>query len=185
MEKVYHKSMYGNTGYKTKAAYDRARYERLKEARNALKPPDAITTLTGEERAYIAGLIDGEGCLFVGAVGPQRDKTVYPIVCVVMTFKPVIQWLTERLQAGTVKNHGAKAKILLGYKAQYRFGVSGKRAKLLCETLLPYMKVKREQARLITTFPVDARIAPGVKIRRSKINAVRYRLRDKINALNH
>ena len=64
--------MYGNTGYASKKEYDRARYLRLKAEREAQKPKDAIETLMPEERAYIAGLIDGEGSIYVAAVGPKR-----------------------------------------------------------------------------------------------------------------
>jgi hypothetical protein len=70
--------MYGHTGFASKKDYDRARYLRLKAERQARLPPEQIETLTSEERAYIAGLIDGEGSIFVTAVGPKRDRTVYP-----------------------------------------------------------------------------------------------------------
>jgi hypothetical protein len=169
-----------------KRDYDRARYARLKAKREAQRPADAIATLTPEERAYIAGLVDGEGSIYVAAVGPERHRSVYPIVTIAMTHRGVIDWLTQRLQAGTVKLHNQTNLRRHPYmKPQYRFQVFGKRAKMLCEAMLPYLKVKVEQARLVTTFPVDARIAPGVKIEHSEINEVRYRLRDQINALNH
>ena len=103
-----------------------------------------------------------------------------------MTHRGVINWLAERLSAGTVKRHNhTSQRRYPNRKAQHRVQVFGKRAKMLCDALLPYLKVKREQARLVTTFPVDARIAPGVKIERSEINAARYQLRDLINSLNH
>lgn len=167
-----------------KAIYDRARYARKKAEREALRPPDPIETLTAEERAYLAGLIDGEGSIFVAAVGPQRHRSVYPMVVVAMTHLGVISWMAERLQAGTVKRHGGKGRPS-HHKQQWRTGLFGKRAKLLCATLLPYLRVKSEQARLVSEFPADARIAPGVKIDHAEINTIRYRLRDQINALNH
>lgn len=169
-----------------KTLYDRERYARLKAEREARRPPDPIATLTPEERAYLAGLIDGEGSIFVAAVGPQRHRSVYPIVTVAMTHHGVIEWMASRLEAGTVKRHNhTNVRRHPHLKEQVRTQVFGKRAKLLCEVLLPYLRVKTEQARLVTTFPTDARIAPGVKIEHSEINAIRYRLRDQINALNH
>jgi aromatic ring-cleaving dioxygenase len=168
-----------------KAEYDRARYVRLRAERDAAAPPDPISTLTPEERACIAGLIDGEGSIYVTAVGPHRDKTVYPMVVLAMTHRPVVAWLVERLGAGSVQLHNqTNLRRHPHYRPQYRFNVFGKRAKLLCEVLLPYLRVKHEQARLVTAFPVDARVAPGVKIERSALNEERYRLRDEINALN-
>jgi hypothetical protein len=178
--------MFGKTGFATKAEYDRARYTRLKAARDATRPPDPIDTLSSEECAYLAGLIDGEGSIFVAAVGPHRSRTVYPIVCVAMTHRGVIEWLCSRLAAGTAQLHNStNLRRHPDWKPQYRFQVFGKRAQLLCRRILPYLRVKAEQARLVCEFPCDARIAPGVKIERSAINVVRYPLRDQINALNH
>lgn len=102
-----------------------------------------------------------------------------------MTHRGVIDWIAARLRAGTVKLHNqTNLRRHPHYKPQYRFQVFGKRAQLLCAAILPYMKVKYEQARLVLTFPVEARTGPGVKIP-TAINDVRYRLRDQINALNH
>jgi len=169
-----------------KREYDRARYIRLKTEQEAQRPPDPIETLAPEEKAYIAGLIDGEGSIYVAAVGPKRNKTVYPIVTLAMTHLGVVEWLSERLEAGTVKLHNQTNLRRYSYmKPQYRFQVFGKRARMLCEAMLPYLKVKRQQAELVATFPTDARIAPGVKIERTDINEIRFRLRDQINALNH
>lgn len=178
--------MYGKTGFASKQEYDRHRYIQQKAQRDSAKPPDVITTLSGVELAYIAGLVDADGSIYVAAVGPKRDKTVYPMVVVAMTHKPVIEWLCDRVSQTTVKLHNQTNLRRYPYmKAQYRFQIFGKRAKLLCERLLPFLRVKNEQARLVTTFPTDARIAPGVKIEKSEINKVRFELRDQINSLNH
>lgn len=169
-----------------KQEYDRARYIRLKAEREAKKAPDPIATLPQDARAYIAGLIDGEGSIFVAAVGPQRDKTVYPIVFIAMTDRPVMDWLAETLGVSKplVHNH-TNLRRHPYMKPQYRVQLFGKRAQLLCNALLPYLRVKHRQAELVTRFPCDARIAPGVKIERSAINEIRFRLRDEINGLNH
>ena len=170
----------------TKKGYDRARYLRIKAEKTANLPPEPIELLTLEERAYIAGLVDGEGSIYVAAVGPNRDRTVYPIVTIAMTHNGLITWLAEKLQAGTVKLHNQTNLRRYPYlKPQYRMQVFGKRAKLLCQMIYPYLRVKAEQARLVSEFPCDARIAPGVKITKSGINEIRYRLRDQINSLNH
>lgn len=169
-----------------KRQYDRDRYTRLKQAREAAAPPDPITLLTPVDLAYLAGLIDGDGSIFVMSGGPATRRSLYPVVCLVMTYEPVVRWFGETLAAGAVQIHGSsRAERPAHYKPQHRSMLTGKRARLLCEQLLPYLRVKHEQARLVTTFPVDARIAPGVKIEASAIDAERRRLRDLINGLNH
>jgi hypothetical protein len=179
--------MYGKTGFATQKDYNRARYLTQKAEREKAKQPDPISLLSDVERAYIAGLVDADGSIYAAAVGPKRDKTVYPIVVVAMTHKPVIDWLCKTI-GGKTKARLHNQTNLRRYpymKPQYRFQIFGKRAKLLCETMLPFMRVKDEQARLVTTFPTDARIAPGVTIDMSEINATRFALRDQINGLNH
>ena len=71
------------------------------------------------------------------------------------------------------------------YKPQVFVRLSGERVRLLCERLLPYLKVKRRQAELIQTFPLEARLGRGVRIVGTGINEVRFALRDQINGLNH
>ncbi len=133
----------------------------------------------------MAGLVDGDGCIYVAAVGPHRTRSVYPIVTVAMTHLGVIQWLCRRLKAGTVKFHNqTNMRRFPHYKKQYRFQVFGKRARLLCEVMLPHLRVKRPQAKLVLGFPCDARSGPGVGIS-AAINRRRFALRDKISALNH
>lgn len=145
-----------------------------------------MTRLPRERLAYIAGIVDGEGSIFVTAVGPHRRRTVYPTVVIAMTHRPVIDWLAEQLAAGTVKCHNqTNMRRHPTYKPQHRVQVFGKRAKLLCSLLLPYLLVKRPQAELVTTFPTEARLAPGARIAGSPVNELRYQLRDQINALNH
>lgn len=66
---------------------------------------------------------------------------------------------------------------------QYILHVHGKRAKLLCELLLPYLRVKRQQAELIVRFPCDRRAGGGVRLG-PDIIALRQSLRDAMTVLN-
>lgn len=170
---------------KTKKDYDRERYLKIKTEKESRKPKDKILLLSDVDCAYIAGLIDGEGSLYISAVGPNRRKTVYPVVVVAMTEKPVIEWLKEVCDSGNIQLHNQTNLRKYPYmKPQYRFNLFGKRAQLLCKRIHPYLKVKKEQAEIIMSFVCDVRIAPGVKISKD-INEVRLELRDRCNALNH
>jgi hypothetical protein len=177
--------MKGTKPLTPKQLYDRARYARRRAEQLKYRAADPIESLTPEERAYLAGLIDGEGSIFVSAVGPHRKKTVYPIVCIGMTHRGVIEWLAARLRSGKVQIHNQTNLRRYGYmKPQYRFQLFGKRAKLLCAALLPYLRVKDRQAQLVSSFPIEGRVAPGVKLS-EEMNQLRYELRDQINSLNH
>jgi hypothetical protein len=164
-----------------KQAYDRARYEEQKAKRLAEALPDPITLLTTEERAYLAGLIDGEGSIYCGAIGSSRNKTCYPCIAIGMTDRPVIEWVASRW--GCAVSYVLKRSKNPTWLDQHFVRLSGKRAQLLCVTLLPYLRVKRRQAELVAVFPCEARIAPGEPID-PEINARRYALRDQINGMN-
>jgi hypothetical protein len=111
----------------TKQKYDRARYVRLKAKREAEKPPDVIELLSAIDLAYIAGIIDGEGSIYIGAVGPERRRSVYPNIVVAMTSRGVLEWLSERLGTGTLKLHNQTAlRRNPHYKTQWRVHLFGK-----------------------------------------------------------
>lgn len=167
---------------KNKRAYDRKRYEQTRAARIAAALPDPITLMTTEERAYLAGLIDGEGSIYVGAIGTSRQKTCYPCVAIGMTDRAVIEWAASRW--GCAVSYVLKRTKNPNWLDQHFVRLSGKRAQILCLVLLPYLRVKRAQAELVCTFPCDVRTAPGHTIS-PEVNAVRFALRDKINGLNH
>ena len=150
-------------------------YLKRKARKEAVKPLDPITLLCLEDKCYIAGLMDGEGCIRIGAVGTNRQYK-YPIVTIAMTHRGVIEWLTEKLQTGTLKMFNYTAvKKNPRWKKQYGIFISGKRAKLLCEVLLPFLKVKKSQAELICKFPGDdlrgrgAKLLPEVLIERNRL----------------
>jgi hypothetical protein len=173
--------MAGTDAKAHKRAYDRARYARLRAEAVSKRPPDPITLISDLDAAYLAGLIDGEGSLYVGAVGPKRDRTCYPLFAIGMTDQGVIEWVAEKFNVTisyVLKNGGRN-------KPQFFVRLSGKRVQILCRRLAPFLRVKARQALLITTFPADARVAPGVKVERSAINIERERLRIEINGLNH
>ena len=175
--------MYGKTKFATKTDYDRSRYIRLKKEHEKNKPPHPITKLSKVETAYIAGLIDGEGAIYCAHV----RHTWYPTISIFMTSEGVLRWLAEKTGAQKIhstqeRNDAHRYKSIL--KTQYLYRISGKTAQLLCKKLLPYLRVKKDHARVVCAFPVDARIAPGHKIKSTEINIVRKRLAEQLSALN-
>ena len=167
----------------SKKAYDRVRYLRRKAERIKNQPPDPITLLSDLELAYIAGLVDGEASIHITSRG--RRRTVYPHVAIGMTHKGVIEWLASKLgQRAIYTVRRKRGNFKKTPKPMYYYRVSGKRARLLCEVLIPYLKVKIEHAKVLAEYPCDARIAPGVTIEQTEINAVRERLRKKLTNLN-
>lgn len=174
--------MYGKTGYATKQEYDHARYLRLKQERESKKQPHPITKLTEVERAYIAGLIDGEGAIYCAHV----RNTWYPTISIFMTSEGVLRWLAKK--TGAQKVHTCRRKDTWRYKSvlktQYLFRMSGKSAQLLCKAILPYMRIKANHAHVVCAFPIEGRTAPGARIEENVINGKRRQLTRQLEALN-
>lgn len=159
----------------------RASYWHSRKAVLDARGPDPITLLTAEERAYIAGIVDGEGTIYIA----HNRKTMYPMLSVAMTHRGVIEWLSAKIRTPVIglNNHTALRRHP-NWRPQWIFRMQGRRAQLLCAVLRPYMRVKAEHADLVATYPIDARIAAGVKIESTDINRAREEIRLKIKKLN-
>jgi hypothetical protein len=156
-----------------------AEYIRRRDRRIAAKRPDPLLSLTERELAYIAGIVDGEGTVHIS--GSSGKKTCYPIVGIGMTHQGVIEWLADKWKVTIATLPRRNPRWL----PQFVVRLSGKRAQLLCRLILPFLIVKRRQAELVIEFPMEARIAPGVKIANTEIFRQRLVFLEQINSLNH
>lgn len=141
----------------------RLRYQRRKAAKEALRPPDPLLALSDLELAYIAGLIDGEGCLRIGLTSCKRSY--FPTISVTMTHLGVIDWLRQKWNGHAIQHQKYTKPAWAGkWKEQHMTVLNGKRAQLLCRLLLPYLRVKEPQARIILGFPAEDRRGPGARL---------------------
>lgn len=94
---------------------------------------------TNEWLAYVAGYIDGEGCLDAGSNGGTAR------VQISNTFPGVLKDIAEVF--------GGKVRSRPGWKVRHRanhyYLIHGEPAKTLCRLLLPYLREKRYQAELL------------------------------------
>ena len=102
-------------------------------------------TITDAELAYIAGIIDGEGCITIQKSLKKRcnhaSYQAHVVVC--MTSNAVIQHLVDTVHGGwrTLQQQRAHCRPI------YRFVVTGTNAYNLIEAIAPYLVEKREQAK--------------------------------------
>jgi len=171
-----------------KRAYDRARYLRLRAERDAAKPADPIAAMDEPTVAYLAGLTDADGSIYV--THTNRLRTHYPTVCWAMTHLATVEWVSEALGGTKVVLHnhtnlrrGTTSWGSSKFREQWKTAIAGSRAQLLCRRMLPYMHTKAEQARIVADFPVDERRAPGCRLA-DDVRAERERLGALISALN-
>lgn len=110
------------------------------------------------EIAYAAGLIDGEGCFFIGK-GINGNTAIY--LQVKMTDRAAVQWLHETF-GGVFGEKAASTN-----RAENTFEWRVFRRDLLyrvTKELLPYLKVKRLAATITVDFCEKFKIRPGVRL---------------------
>ena len=100
------------------------------------------------DRAYIAGLFDGEGCVSYKQYNRKRahNKKAYPTwqirLEIAMTDRSVLVWLNEVLGVGTVGEKRYKTKYTKGWKKQWRWRCSHRDAFYDCCLIWPWTHVK-------------------------------------------
>tara|TARA_R100000742_G_C4195898_1_gene26508 strand:+ start:127 stop:552 length:426 start_codon:yes stop_codon:yes gene_type:complete len=100
------------------------------------------------DRAYIAGLFDGEGCVSYKQYNRKRknNKKAYPTwqirLEIAMTDQSVLLWLNEVLGVGTVGEKRYKTKYTAGWKKQWRWRCSHRDAFYVCCLIWPWTHVK-------------------------------------------
>jgi len=109
---------------------------RKKMRKGAICPFRISATISGmtNKLAYLAGLIDGEGC-----VGTYRSgKHMYFTIEIKMTSEAVIDWLVENF--GGYKH--ARPSTNRRWQDQYRWRIRGRDAEKLYERISPMLLVK-------------------------------------------
>lgn len=122
--------------------------------------------------SYLAGIIDGEGCLTIGAGRKQYCVNYNSIINVANTDIRLIKWLHENfggkyysIKKPTPRNKTPYVWRLLKQKEQER----------LLLAILPYLIIKRERAIILLEF---------VRLPRTADSSKRKELFDKLTALN-
>ena len=107
--------------------------------------------MTDRELAYLAGILDGEGCLTVlkrkskHSAGSIPNYAVNVIVC--MTSESVTSWLKDKVPGSWVSvTAGGSNKR---GRDVYRWVIPGIKAVELVKAVAPYLVEKQQQAELI------------------------------------
>lgn len=102
--------------------------------------------MTETDRAYWAGILDGEGCL---GLGRRLKKYVTPTVQVSNTKMALLVWIQERLGG-----HIYKYSPRVDNRAPcYLWSCAGQRALAAVREAYPYLILKREQADILLALP--------------------------------
>lgn len=119
-----------------------------------LNIPDDVATL-----AYIAGLFDGEGCIWIKSQrSPKGWLCHHAGVEIVNTAESVLHWIVQQVGGGSVhelRRYNANAKRC------YTVRWYGKNAEALMGALLPYLRIKRREAEIFLAFREQGRRVSG------------------------
>lgn len=112
-----------------------------------------IGNLTEAERGYLAGLIDGEGCIGITRARLKRKRPTsrthqYVVfVTIANTALAMTNWLSDKLPFGHVyinNKPGERRKLVL-----YQWMCAANAARTLLREIAPYLVVKRYLATLV------------------------------------
>ncbi|WP_160676212.1 hypothetical protein [Clostridium sp. C8-1-8] len=105
--------------------------------------------MTNEEKAYIAGIIDGEGSIML--IRFHNNQYPSPSVSIASTTIELLQWIKLKTEIGVIK--GKKVYDLEKHKPSYSYIVKYNDAIKLLELIYPYLiiKSKKQRAYMIIT----------------------------------
>lgn len=108
--------------------------------------------LSKTDAAYIAGIIDGEGCVTLSKKKDPSMRLGYglrPHITVVNTNKKLIQFLKDITNLGVVYSGQDKKK---NSKPHFRWQLWSQQARSFLLEILPYLVLKQKQAQLVLDY---------------------------------
>lgn len=106
--------------------------------------------LSEVELAYIAGIVDGEGCISMY----RQNTTYFPRLNVVNTNRDLAEYLKKRL-GGVIME---RKRVKLCWKDSYEWQVQHQKAIDTVRMLLPYLLLKKEQALVFVALDIVRQI---------------------------
>ena len=147
---------------------------------------------TVSQIAYLSGIIDGEGSIYIGNFSCNK-KTKVPYyqtnIQVTNTDKPLIDWLIQTF-GGLTSKRTAKQHTSNSRKQAYMWTASGDRVTHLCELILPYLIVKTKQCEIMikmraTFTPNHCKVGKqGIQPHSVELMQLRQSLMDEIRSLH-
>ncbi len=108
--------------------------------------------------AYLAGIIDGEGCISITKPTNKCPSSICGLVVLVAnTNEPIIDWIQSTFGG----NKKAKKRNNDRAKVCYTWLLQGYAAEALLEAVLPYLRVKKVQGQLGLGLLRGKRLAGG------------------------
>lgn len=132
---------------------------------NISNNPDDVTHAYDLKTAYFAGIIDGEGHVYLKFKAlPSGDLTPQVGIQVAMTDEPTIRAIMNHFGVGSFITQKKRPNR----KIAYRWSVSHNKARGVVEMILPYSITKKEILRSILATPPAPRGGDPLNIKRGE-----------------
>lgn len=145
--------------------------------------------VTEEQFAYLAGIIDGEGCIYIGNHSCNKE-TQAPYfanyIQVANTNKELIDWL-YKIFGGTTAKYTRAQTPKQSRKDPYFWKVTGELLTAICHEVLPYSVIKKQQIEVMLEFRKTYDIHPSAreKVRPNGVQPLSQELIDLRFSLMH
>jgi hypothetical protein len=103
--------------------------------------------------AYLAGIVDGEGCFSISRGTKRVGESIYtsyrPLLNIVNTHHGVLEEIRQTV------GHGGLYRVphsVLRRREAWQYMVYGRSAQAVTRAIYPYLRIKREQADALLTF---------------------------------
>ena len=136
--------------------------------------------LSETDKAYLAGLIDGEGSIVIEDCNYRKNVTLR--MNITNSHIETLQEL-KRLYGGCLYIH--RSKQLNRYKPVGQLGFTARRAAWILKEICPYLRIKKEQGQLALQFAetITPRLHNGKRLS-LEVKEKRRQLREQISKLN-
>jgi hypothetical protein len=115
-----------------------------------------INKLSKEQKAYIAGFFDADGCVTISkkdSVSKMFLKDYQMVFIIVNTDINIIEWLKNTIGAGCsyiVRKESKYSK----WRPCHRYQITGEKARTLLKAILPYSIVKYQRIETVLELPI-------------------------------
>lgn len=119
--------------------------------------------LSSEDCAYIAGLFDGEGCVFADCkkkYGGHSYQLSFKLI-ITNTNLQVLKWCRNKIGVGHIVENATTSRISKGHKPCYRFIVEQAAMMPLARDMYHFLIVKKEQLSQALEFVNSRKTKPS------------------------
>ena len=111
-----------------------------------------MTDIKETDKAYLAGLFDGEGCVAIAKCNSKRTPTpIYSLIVVITNSqRDFLDYYRSLTNLGSVKTD--KNISHSNWRSTHQWWITSKQAKIFLELIYPYLKIKREQVDIAFAF---------------------------------